>query len=43
MGLQVELPIVAEMDNSCAYGFANSWKIGGFLRELKEDWMVQGA
>jgi hypothetical protein len=50
MGLQVELPMVVEVDNSGARDLANSWSVGGrtrhvdvrlnFLRELKEEGMV---
>ena len=50
MGLQAELPMIAEMDNSGAQDLANSWSVGGrtrhvdvwmfFLRELKEEGMV---
>ena len=50
MGLQVELPMLVEMDNSGAKDLANSWSVGGrtrhvdvrmfFLRELKEDGMI---
>ena len=50
MGLQADLPMIAEMDNSGARDLANSWSVGGrtrhvdvrmfFLRELKEDGMV---
>jgi hypothetical protein len=46
LGLQVELPMVCEVDNSGARDFANSWSVGGrmrhidvkqfFIRELKE-------
>ena len=47
MGLEVELPMLVEMDNSGARDLANSWSVGGrtrhvdvrmfFLWELKED------
>ena len=47
MGLQVELPMMAEMDNSGALDLANSWSISGrtrhidvqvfFIWELNED------
>jgi hypothetical protein len=50
MGLKVELPMLAEMDNSGAQDLANSWRVGGrtrhvdvwmfFLRELKEEGMA---
>jgi len=50
MGLQVELPMMAEMGNKGAHNLANSWSIGGrtrhvdvwmfFLHELKEEGMV---
>ncbi len=50
MGLKVELPMIAEMDNSGAHDLANSWSVGGwtrhmdmlmcFLCELKKDGMV---
>jgi hypothetical protein len=50
MGLQVELPMTAEMDNNGVSNLANSWSIGGrtrhvdvrmfFLHELKEKGMV---
>ena len=50
MGLEVELPMVVEVDNSGARDLANSWSVGGrtrhvdvrlnFLRELKEQGMV---
>ena len=50
MGLQVQLPMIAEVDNSGARDLANSWSVGGrtrhvdvrmfFLRELKEDGLV---
>jgi hypothetical protein len=50
MGLHVELPMTAEMDNSGACDLANSWSIGGktrhvdmqifFLRKLKEEGLV---
>ena len=50
MGLKVELPMLAEIDNSGVRDLANSWSIGGrmrhvdvwmfFLWELKEDGMV---
>ncbi|KAL7474764.1 hypothetical protein ACHAW6_000717 [Cyclotella cf. meneghiniana] len=50
MGLYVELPMTAELDNSGARDLANSWSVGGrtwhvdvqifFLRELKEDGMI---
>ena len=47
MGLQVELPMVLEMDNKGAVDLANNWSVGGrtrhvdvrnyFLRELKDE------
>ena len=50
MGLQVELPMILEMDNQGAIDLANSWSAGGrtrhtgvrqnFLRELKEAGIV---
>ena len=50
MGLEVELPMLVEMDNSGARDLANSWSVGGrtrhvdvrmfFLRELKEDGLL---
>jgi hypothetical protein len=46
IGLQVELPMVLEMDNRGAIDLANNWSVGGrtrhvdvrnnFMRELKE-------
>ncbi len=48
--LEVELPMVLEMDNSGAVDIANSWSVGGrtrhvdvrnyFLRELKDQGLV---
>ena len=50
MELQVQLPMMVEMDNSGARDLANSWSVGGrtrhvdvrmfFLRELKEDGLI---
>jgi hypothetical protein len=50
IGLQVDLPMTADMDNSGACDLANSWSVGGrtrhvdvqmfFLRELKEEGLV---
>jgi hypothetical protein len=50
MGLQVELPMTAEMDNSGAHDLTNSWSISGrtrhvdvgkfFSRELKEEGFI---
>jgi hypothetical protein len=50
IGLQVELPMTAEMDNSGVHDLVNSWSIGGrtrhidvrmsFLHKLKEEGMV---
>ena len=50
LGLEVELPMLVEMDNSGARDLANSWSVGGrtrhvdvcmfFLRELKEDGLL---
>ena len=50
LGLEVELPMLVEMDNSGARDLANSWSFGGrtrhvdvrmfFLRELKEDGLL---
>ena len=50
MGLQADLPMIAEMDNSGARDLANSWSVGGwtrhvdvrmfYLHELKEEGMV---
>ena len=50
MELQVQLPMLVEMDNSGAKDLANSWSVGGrtrhvdvrmyFLRELKEDGLI---
>ena len=50
MGLQVELPMTAEMGNSGAHDLANGWSIGGrtrhvdlhmfFLRKIKEEGMA---
>jgi hypothetical protein len=50
IGLTVELPMIAELDNSGARDLANSWSVGGrtrhvdvrmfFLRELKEEGLV---
>jgi hypothetical protein len=52
MGLEVELPMLVEMDNSGARDLANIWSVGGrtrtrhvdvrmfFLRELKEDGLL---
>ena len=50
MELQVQLPMVVEMDNSGARDLANSWSVGCrtrhvdvrmfFLRELKEDGLI---
>ena len=47
MGLQVELPMILEVDNKGTVDLANNWSVGGrtrhvdvrqnFLRELKED------
>ena len=47
MGLQVELPMILEVDNKGTVDLANNWSISGqtrhvdvrqnFLRELKED------
>jgi hypothetical protein len=47
MGLQVEIPMVLEMDNKGAVDLANNWSVGGrtrhvdvrnyFLRELKDE------
>ena len=47
MGLQVEMPMVLEMDNKGAVDLANNWSVGGrtrhvdvrnyFLRELKDE------
>ena len=47
MGLQVNLPMILEMDNKGAVDLANNWSIGGrtrhvdvmnyFLRELKDE------
>jgi len=46
MGLQVQLPMVLEMDNQGALDLANGWSVGGctrhidvrihYIRELKE-------
>lgn len=50
MGLQVELPMLVEMDDSGDKDLANSWSVGGrtrhvmigwfFLREFKEDDLI---
>jgi hypothetical protein len=50
MGLEVELPMLVEMDNSGVRNLVNSWSVGGrtrhvdvrmfFLRELKEDGLL---
>ena len=50
MGLQVDLPMTAEMDNCGAGDLANSWSVGGrtrhvdvrmfFLRELKDQGLL---
>ena len=47
VGLQVELPMILEVDNQGAVDLANNWSAGGrtchvdvrqnFLRKLKED------
>ena len=51
MGLQVQLPMVLEMDNQGAVDLANRWSVGGrtrhvdvrihYIRELKELRMTQ--
>ena len=51
MGLEVELPMVLEVDNKGAVDICNSWTVGGrtrhvevkmyFLRELKEQGLVK--
>ena len=50
MGLEVELPMVLEMDNKGAVDLANNWSVGGrtrhmdvrnyFLRELKDQGII---
>lgn len=50
MGLQVELPMILQVDNIGAVGIANNWSVGGrtrhvdarlhFLRELKEQGLL---
>jgi hypothetical protein len=50
IGLQIELPMILEVDNRGAVGLANNWSIGGrtrhvdarlhFLRELKEQGLL---
>ena len=50
MELEVELPMLLEMDNSGAVDIANSWSVGGrtrhvdvrnyFLRELKDQGLL---
>ena len=34
LGLNVELPMLAEMDNSGARDLANSWSVGGRMRHV---------
>jgi hypothetical protein len=50
LGLQVELPMAVELDNSGARDLANSWSVGGrtrhvdtrqfFIRDLKEQGLI---
>jgi hypothetical protein len=39
LGLQVELPMAVELDNSGARDLANSWSVGG-RRDLKEQGLI---
>ena len=51
LGLEVELPMILEMDNKEAVDLANNWSVGGrtrhvdvrnhFLRELKDMGLIQ--